>query len=50
MILHATSRPAADATAEPHHFDVEAGTYEDAFAQAQASLPEGWLLMHVLRD
>lgn len=49
VILHAASRPADDTIAEPHRFDVEAATYEDALAQARASVPDGWVLLYVTR-
>lgn len=49
MKLHAASRPDDDTTAEPHRYVVEAPTYDKALAQAQASVPEGWVLLSVLR-
>lgn len=50
MQLHASARPRDDYTAEPHRFTVEADTYDAALAQAQASVPEGWILQHVQVD
>lgn len=49
VTLQCSSRPRDDQDAEPHHFEAEGETYDQAFAAAQASLPDGWILMSVRR-
>lgn len=48
--MHAASRPADDPRAEPHRWTIEAADYDAAYAEAHASLPEGWILQHVQVD
>lgn len=50
MILHASARPRDDSDAEPHRWTVEAPGYAAALAEAQAAVPEGWILQHVQVD
>jgi hypothetical protein len=47
VTLACSSRPRDDQDAEPHHFDAEGDTYDQAYAAAHASLPDGWILMSV---
>lgn len=50
ILLNCSSRPREDVDAEPHHFTAEGQTSAEAYGAAQASLPEGWLLLHVRTD
>ena len=49
--LRCASRPTNNTLGGAHHFDVDladhAGDYEQAPAAARASVPEGWVLLHV---
>lgn len=47
LTLLCSSRPRDDQNAEPHRFEAQGDTYDQAFAAAQASVPDGWLLLHV---
>lgn len=47
VTLHCSSRPRDDQDADPHHFQAEGATYDQAYAAAHASLPDGWILMSV---
>lgn len=47
VTLHCSSRPRDDQDAEPHLFTTDGDTYDQAFAAAQASVPDGWLLMSI---
>lgn len=49
VTLLCASRPRDDHDAEPHHFEAEGDTYDQALAAAHASVPDGWILMHVRR-
>ena len=49
VTLHCSSRPRDDHDAEPHHFETEGETYDQAFEVARASVPEGWILLGVRR-
>ncbi|WP_183407632.1 hypothetical protein [Nocardioides marmoriginsengisoli] len=50
MILHFASRPAADTTAEAHHWTLEGDDYDTLVGEAKASVPDGWHLLSVRRD
>lgn len=47
VTLQCSSRPRVDQDAEPHRFEAQGDTYDQAFAAARASVPDGWLLLHV---
>ena len=47
VTLSCASRPRDDQTADAHHFEASGDTYADALAAAHASVPDGWLLLHV---
>lgn len=47
--IHA-SRPRDDIDAEPHRFTVDCTDYTDGVAQAEDSIPEGWILTHIQVD
>lgn len=49
VTLHCSSRPRDDQEAEPHQFEAEGDDYDQAYATAHASLPDGWILMSVRR-
>jgi len=49
MRLHATIRPHPD-TGERRDIQSEAGTYDAAYEQLTAQIPDGWLALGVLRD
>lgn len=49
VTLQCSSRPRDDFHAEPHHFEAEGDTYDQAYAAAEASVPDGWLLLSVRR-
>lgn len=50
MKIHAASRPHGDTTADPHRWTIEADTYDAAYAEALAAVPEGWDLLSVQVD
>jgi hypothetical protein len=50
MKIHAASRPRDDQTADPHRFTVECTDYAAGVAEAEASLPEGWILTNLQVD
>ena len=41
VTLQCSSRPRDDQDAEPHSFEAQGDTYDQAFAAAQASVPDG---------
>lgn len=47
VTLHCSSRPRDDQDTQPHRFDAEGDTYDQAYAAAHSSLPDGWILLHV---
>lgn len=47
VTLLCSSRPRDDQAAEPHRFEAQGDTYDQAFAAAQASVPDGCILLHV---
>ena len=49
VTLACSSRPRDDQDAEAHRFEARGDTYDQAFAAAQGSVPDGWLLLHVRR-
>lgn len=48
--MHAASRPRDDSTAEAHTWDLEGDDYDQLLAEAKASVPDGWVLLHVRVD
>lgn len=47
VTLTCSSRPRDDYDSDPHHYEATGETYAEALAAAHASVPEGWLLLHV---
>lgn len=45
--IHASSRLHDDTTAEPHRWTVEGDDYDQLYAEVQAAVPEGWVLLSV---